>query len=107
MSSEEGALVVHQDGSLSSIDADEFWTRIFGQKPEEMNVVTTSDPAKAAPKSGFDFKRALAGASRDDGHKKKCHSSRVSSDDAIAQADGDDAGEIDAVLEQGPRDDNE
>ena len=45
--------------------------------------------------------------------KKKCHGqgdnhgSRVSSDDAIAQADGDDAGEIDAVLEQGPRDDNE
>ena len=71
--------------AFSSIDADEFWTRIFGQKPEEMNVVTTSDRAKAAPKSGFDFKRALAGASRDDGHKTKCHSSRVSSDDAIPE----------------------
>ena len=95
MASEEGALVVHQDGSLSSIDADEFWTRIFGQKPEEMNVVTTSDRARKSNAKAFDFKRALAGASRDDDRKKKCHGqgdnhgSRVSSDDAIAQADGE------------------
>ena len=33
----EGGLVIHQDGSLSSLDAEAFWTRVFGPKQDLKN----------------------------------------------------------------------
>ena len=74
----EGGLVIHQDGSLSSLDAEAFWTRVFGPKQDLNPALSaeTSDGARAckfktSKSKAFDFKRALAGASHD--RKTKGH----------------------------------
>ena len=76
----EGGLVIHQDGSLSSLDADAFWTRVFGPKKPELNSALSAETSAGArarksktskASKAFDFKRALAGASHD--RKKKGH----------------------------------
>ena len=75
----EGCLVIHQDGSLGSLDAEAFWTRVFGPKQDLNPALSaeTSDGARACNKfktsksKAFDFKRALPGASHD--RKTKGH----------------------------------
>ena len=126
----EGGLVVHQDGSISSTD--DFWGLLFGdigQIPETSGGACKSNAkaaktgfnskranAKAAKTgfdAGFDFKRALAGAS-DEGGNASVRSSRPSSMNMTAMKfreimttenrengrngdDSDDAGEFDGV----------
>ena len=108
----EGGLVIHQDGSLSSLDAEALWTRVFGPKQDLNPALSaeTSDGARAckfktSKSKAFDFKRALAGASHD--RKTKGHGQGDSSfdDDALDGVDGNQ--EFDDVeLEPRPKTDD-